>query len=314
MKYQDNKLKVGITTSTFATPDPAPKQRLEASGVEIIGNPYNRRLTEDEAFDFFSGLDGLIAGLEPITKKVLKNAPKLKAIARVGIGLDNIDLAAAEELGIKVSNTPDGPTKAVAEMTLAAALALSRNIIEYNDRVHDGKWPKIMGRSLSEQRILIIGYGRIGRAVAELMKSLGGNLLIYDPCLEGNTTLPFARAGSLEQGLAIADVISLHASTKSVILGKEEFRHMKRGVILLNSARGELVDETALIDALDKGIVASAWFDAFLKEPYKGRLLEYEQVLLTPHVGTYTSQCRYLMEMDAVKNLMHDLEASFMTG
>ena len=157
------KMRVGVTTSSFASSNPAPKEVLESAGIEVIDNPYKRRLTEQETFDFLADKDGLIAGLEPLNQRVLENAKNLSAIARVGIGMANVDIDAAGRLGIKVSNTPDGPTNAVAEMTITAALTLSRKLPETNRKMHEGQWVKTISRGLAGQNVLFVGYGRIGR-------------------------------------------------------------------------------------------------------------------------------------------------------
>jgi len=302
-----SKLRIGITPSSFAASNPAPKEALEAAGLEVIDNPYSRRLTEAEAFEYLADKDGLIAGLEPLNRKVLENAKSLKAIARVGIGIENVDSEAARQLGIKVSNTPDGPTHAVAEMTLTTALVLSRKLLEVDRKMHQGHWAKDIGRGLSGQKVLFAGYGRIGRTTAALMRSFGVEILVFDPFITEKDLQAGEKLVSLQEGLPQADIITLHANSREVILGEEEFDLVKNGVILLNSARGELVDEKAFIKALESGKVASGWFDAFWEEPYKGRLLEFDNVLLTPHMGTYTQQCRLAMEMDAVNNLLRDL-------
>lgn len=301
------RLKVGITPSSFAQGDASPLEALRAAGVEVIENPYQRRLTEDEAFDYLADKDGLIAGLEPLTRNVLGNAKSLKAIARVGIGLDNVDMDAARDLGMKVSNTPDGPTDAVAELTVAMALTLGRDVLEINREMHQGRWYKKLGSALSEQTVLFIGYGRIGRKTASLMRAFGARILVVDPALEQAKLPGGEQLVELDDGLAQADVISLHANCARPILDAEKFAKCKPGVILLNSARGELVDEAALINALESEIVAAGWFDAFWQEPYQGRLLAFDNMVLTPHVGTYTGQCRLTMEMDAVRNLLKDL-------
>jgi D-3-phosphoglycerate dehydrogenase len=264
-------------------------------------------LTEGEIMAHLDGVDGLIAGLEPLTRRVLESAPRLKAIARVGIGMENIDLAAAEELGKIVSNTPEGPTQAVAEMCLCAILSFCRNLIAFNRDLHAGIWRKSVGVGLSGIDVLLVGYGRIGRKFAEYLRFFGATISVVDPCLSPEDLIHGEHLVALEEGLQKAQVISLHASGHEVILGAAEFQQMSPGVMILNSARAGLVDEKALMDALDRKIVGNVWFDAFWQEPYQGRLRQYEQALLTPHVSTYTRQCRLSMEMAAVSNLLRDL-------
>lgn len=299
--------KIAIGPSSFSSADNTPMELLQKSGAEIRPNPYSRRLTEDEIIEQLREIDGLIAGLEPLNRKVLESSPGLKAIARVGIGMDNVDIEAAGELGIKVSNTPDGPTSAVAEMCLAALLTLGRQLIAFYTDMHKGIWEKRIGSSISGIKILFIGYGRIGRKFAELLSPFQPEILVFDPYINSSTLKNGEKPVSLDEGIKEARVISLHASSTDVILGKDAFNIMKKGVILLNSARGELIEEKALIDGLSDGTVSHAWIDAFCTEPYKGPLVGLKQVLLTPHVSTYTLQCRREMEEEAVRNLMRDL-------
>jgi D-3-phosphoglycerate dehydrogenase len=155
--------------------------------------------------------------------------------------------------------------------------------------------------------VLLIGYGRIGRRTGELLQAFGANVLACDPQLDPATFDANVRPVSLNEGLAIADMISLHASGETCLLDATAFDRMRPGVLLLNSARGGLVDEAALLQALESGKVAGVWFDAFWEEPYSGALTKYDQALLTPHVGTYTEQCRLQMESEAVSNLLRDL-------
>jgi D-3-phosphoglycerate dehydrogenase len=300
--------RVAIGPSSFATNEKEPLEILERAGIEVVANPFGRRLTEAEITAHLQGVAGLIAGLEPLNRRVLTLFPQLLAIARVGIGMDNVDQQAAKEMNIKVSNTPDEPAQAVAELTLTALLALCRGLVPANTAMHAGRWQKAVGTGLIGTRVLLIGYGRIGRRVGELLRNFGAVVFVADPFLSDSQLNNGERVVTLDEGLSEASVVSLHASGKEVILGKNEFLKMRDGVIILNAARGELVDEDALIKALETGKVSSAWFDVFRQEPYAGRLCEFEQVLLTPHISTYTRQCRLNMEMAAVKNLLRDLE------
>ncbi len=299
---------VAIGPSSFAQEDDAPRRRLEAVGVAVKENPFGRRLTEEEIITHLDGCDGLIAGLEPLNRRVIGSAaPRLKAIARVGIGVANVDFDAAAEHNVKVSSTPDGPIDAVAEMTLAALLALNRRLIATNQALHAGEWKKEIGLGLKGAKALLIGYGRIGRRVGALLRAFGATVLVCDPYVEAASLVNGERQVALDAGLAEADIFSLHAAGESCILGADQFALMKPGAMLLNSARGGLVDEQALIAALDNGTVGGVWFDAFWQEPYAGPLANYPQALLTPHVATYTRQCRLGMESAAVENLLHDL-------
>jgi len=305
------KLVVAIGPSSFAEADPAPRKLLEAHGIEVKENPFGRRLTEEEIIAHLEGVDGLIAGLEPLNRKVLESAqPQLRAVARVGIGMDNVDQDGAAALEIRVSNTPDPPIRAVAEATLAALLSLSRKLTQLNGDLHERTWKKAIGMGLYQTPVLLIGYGRIGRRTGELLRAFGARLLIHDPFVDPATLAHGEELVGLHEGLAKADVVSLHAAGDNCILGGPEFDAMRDGVLLLNSARGGLVNEDALVAALDSGKVGGVWFDAFWKEPYDGPLCDYGQALLTPHTATYTLQCRLEMETAAVENLLRDLDVA----
>lgn len=303
-------MKVAIGPSSFGDASKKPIELLEKYGIEIVPNPYGRRLTEEEIIKHLEGIDGLIAGLEPLNRKVLDASKKsLKAIARVGIGMNNVDISYAESVGIKVSNTPDGPTESVAEMTLTALLCLIRIVPQTNSKLHQGEWKKFIGRSLTGLNVGIIGYGRIGRRFRSFLKGFSCNVYIYDPYLSDEIVLENGdtRCRNLDELLEAADVISFHAAGAEEIIGANEIQKMKNGVVILNSARGELINEEALIAGLDSGKVQGVWLDAFWKEPYTGKLTQYDNVLLTPHVGTYTEQCRESMEVAAVNNILRDL-------
>lgn len=294
-------MKVVVGASSFSDSSDKAINLLLEKGIEVVKNPYKRRMTEEEIIGHLIGADGLLAGLEPLNENVFSKVPQLKAIARIGIGMDNVDIKAAEKYGIKVSNTPDGPTNAVAEMTLTVLLSILHNLVSANDDVHNGVWQKRMGRSISSMKILIIGYGHIGQAVAGLFENMGAQVLIYDKYnVESSTVM-------LEDGLAQADVISLHASGRDLILGREEIDKISDGAIILNSARGDLVDEDALYDALQSNKISAFWGDALWQEPYNGKICQCVNAILTPHMCTYTEECRESMEMQAVENLLNDL-------
>jgi D-3-phosphoglycerate dehydrogenase len=298
---------VAISTSSFAQADSSPLKLLEDAGVDIKQNPYKRKMTEAEIIQHLQKVDGLLAGLEPLTRKVFSSVPRLKAAARVGIGMSNVDINAAKDLGVKVSNTPEEPALAVAEMTLAALLAIGRRLVSSNAALHAGKWQKSIGFGLTGTKVLLIGYGYIGKRVKKLLDAFGAEVLVCDPFLSADKMIEGERLISLREGIKEAEVVSLHASGTDVILSEDEFKNMRDGVVILNSARGELVDEKAMIQALEAGKVAGAWFDAFWKEPYKGHLADFDNVLMTPHISTYTRQCRLNMEISSVNNLLRDL-------
>lgn len=301
------KHKVLIGPSTFAALDPTPMEMLLEAGFEVANNPFGRKLTKSELKELLPGITGLIAGLEPLDKEVLCKSD-LKVISRCGSGLSNVDLEAAKELGIKIYSTPYGPTSAVAELTLGALLSLLRLVPQMDRDLHEGKWNKKIGTQLEGKTIVIIGFGRIGRRFAELLSPFKTKILIVDPLLQDSKEVfPML---TLEEALPQADVVSLHASGEIRILGEREFDLIQPGVFLLSSARGGLIDEDALIKSLEEGKIKGAWIDSFNQEPYSGPLTKFRQVILTPHVGSYTIECRRSMETESVENLLNALKNS----
>jgi D-3-phosphoglycerate dehydrogenase len=247
---------------------------------------------------------GVVAGLEAYSAEVLA-ASQLRVISRCGTGVENVDLEKAEEIGIRVYSTPNAPTTAVAELTVGALITLLRKVPQMDRLMHAGKWEKHSGPQLEGKTVAIIGLGRIGLKVAQYLRPFGVKLLGIDPmrvgAVEGIPVVP------LSQALAESDIVTIHASGSREILGPAEFAAMKPGVFLANAGRGGQVNERALCDALDSGKVAGAWLDAYSDEPYKGPLLAYAQVLMTPHIGYSSDEARRRMEMEAAENLLAGL-------
>ncbi|MBM3249744.1 MAG: hydroxyacid dehydrogenase [Candidatus Omnitrophica bacterium] len=304
MTERKSKIKILLGTSTFSEEDKDPLLKLLGMGFEVVENPFKRRLTKDELINLLPGVSGIIAGLEPLDRDVLKNS-ELKVISRCGSGLSNVDLDAAKEFGVTVKNTPTAPIEAVAELTVGCLLSILRHIRQMDASLHNNKWFKIIGRQLNGMNVAVIGFGNIGQRVAQLLNAFGADIYAVDPAYSGKVSgFPVV---DLDDALKAADVITLHCSGEKCLLGKSQFDLMKDGVYILNAARGGLIDEGALIAALDSGRVAGAWLDTFQSEPYSGALLKYKQVILTPHIGSYTSECRRNMEMEAVDNLIEAL-------
>ena len=295
-----------VTTSTFATVDRTPIQLMEAAGYEVCLNPFQRRLTRSEVMELLADetVVGLVAGLEPLDRGVLTKSC-LHVISRVGSGISNVDLDAARDLGIDVHSTPDGPTSAVAELTLGALLGLLREIPALSEDLHSGRWVKRTGGQIEGRTILVVGGGRIGIRVAKSLDALGAEILVCDPYLSASAC--DYSVVSLHEGYAEADVISFHNSGEDCLLGEDDLPRLKPGVFVLNAARGSVVSESALLDGLEQKIIAGVWLDVFQDEPYSGLLVGHKKILLTPHIGSYTSECRTRMERDAVENLLASL-------
>ena len=299
--------KILIGPSSFAAIDIEPMNRLVESGCTVIDNPYKRKLSKAELFEILADdVTGLIAGLEPLDRDVLENS-SIRVISRCGSGMSNVDVVAAGKLGIKVFSTPFGPTNAVAELTIACLLALLREISQIDNSMHMRRWDKRIGFELRGKRVAVIGYGRIGQRVGKLLSAFEAEVIAVDPEYDDNSQGSIINM-ELNESLNEADIITVHSGGNELLLGEKEFKAMKQGVFILNAARGELVDESSLIDALDIGKVAGAWMDTYSEEPYSGPLCDYSQVILTPHIGSYTAECRVAMETEAVNNLLKGLK------
>lgn len=297
-----------ISTSSFGNSDKRPLEMLQEHGVTYRLNPYGRKLKPEETVDLLRDCDGVIAGTEDLNREVITQSPRLKVISRCGTGLDNVDLQAAYEKQISVYNTPDALSDAVSELTLAGMLDILRRV-SYSDRlIRSGEWEKPMGCLLRGKKVGIIGLGRVGKALARLLHPFEVTLVAYDPCHDDD----FAREYSIEYStlknvLETADIVTLHPTFSSQLwhmLDEERLKSMKQGAILINCARGGLVDEEALYRLIESGYLGGAYLDTFEQEPYHGPLTESANVLMTPHIGSYASECRLKMEIQAVENLL----------
>jgi len=302
-----------ITPSIFGKDDSSPLNLLQNAGYEAIINPYGRKLTEAEALDLVSEVKpvGIIAGVEPITARVLQQAKGLKAISRCGVGLDNVDLNAAGSLGIAVTNTPDAPIEAVAELTIGLIFNLLRKISFLDRELRKGNWIKETGSLVRGKKVGIIGLGRIGKRVAEMLLALGAKVAGTDiqPDYEWlqKNQVPLA---SLEELLKQSEILCLHVSyavSNEHLIGRKELETMPKGAYLINTSRGEVIDPDALYFMLTNGHLAGAALDVFEQEPYTGPLTKLDNVILTPHIGSYAKETRLEMETQAVKNLLSAL-------
>lgn len=304
--------KVLVSPSSFGQCGLEPVQLLKDNGYEIVHNPFGRKLTEDEVIKYGEGCIGIVAGVEPLTAKVIDALPDLKCISRVGVGMDNVDIIYANSKGISVVNTPDGPTRAVAELTVGLVFAVLRRISQADANMKQKVWKKETGNLLFGKTIGVVGLGRIGRLVAELFKSIGNTVIGFDPfpnkewaAVKGVKLVDFSIL------LTTADIITLHVppqTNKQAIIGKEEFGKIKNGAFLINASRGGVVDEQQLYAALTNGKLTAAAADVFEKEPYQGPLCDLPNIVLTPHLGSYAEEGKLLMEIDAVKNLINRLK------
>lgn len=298
-----------ISTSSFDVDNNPHIQHLLHEGMHIASNSHGRKLTEDEAIELL-GADavGMIAGIEPLTERVFASAKSLKVVSRCGSGLDNVDLAAAKRYGIAVLNTPEAPAQAVAELTMGLILSALRRICRTDRLLRAGEWPRTQGQLLAAQVVGIVGFGRVGRRVARLCQAFNAEVVVHDSYVEQATE--GVKWMPLEKLLAEADVISLHLTYDTGthhLLDADAFARMKPGTVVINTARGGLIDEIALAEALTSGQLGAAALDVFEQEPYHGPLLKCDRAVLTSHIGSLARESRQRMEIEAAENLLRGL-------
>lgn len=298
------------TTSSFGTACPEAATLLRAAGHELIVNPHGRKLTGAELLELLAEHlpVGLLAGTEPVTAETI-NAAKdfLRVISRVGVGWDNVDHDAARAAGIPVRCTEGVLDDAVAELTLGFMLDALRHISRHDRDLRQGVWKKRLGGLLRGRCVGIVGFGAIGRRVAELVITFGARVVFTDV---QKTPSPLGEQRSLPDLLREADIVTLHASGSRCLLGAAKLALVKPHVIIVNTARGGMIDETALAAALNEGRVGCACLDVFGAEPYKGPLVESPNTVLTAHIGSYAVEARERMERMAVENLLAELNKS----
>lgn len=298
--------KIVITTTSFGEYDKRGLDLLKKKGFKVVLNPYGRKLKEDEILSLCDGAVGIIAGTENLDSEVLKKLKNIKVISRCGAGMDNVDLTAAKRLNIKVLATPDAPTIAVAELTLGLILNILRKTVEMDGYLKGNLWTKKTGSLLRDKKVAVIGFGRIGKKVALLLKAFNCEIAYVDPIVKAK--FPGIKRLSKKEALKWADIVTCHASTKECLIRKSDIMSMKKGGWIINVSRGGVIDEKALYDALKSGHLSGAALDVFFEEPYNGALKKLSNVILTPHVGSYAKETRIEMELEAVKNLLNALK------
>ncbi|MDD5171606.1 MAG: hydroxyacid dehydrogenase [Candidatus ainarchaeum sp.] len=254
----------------------------------------------------------IVRSATKVTKDLLAGARKLKIVARAGVGLDNVDQQACKEKGIKVMNTPGASTNAVAELALALIMAMLRNVQKAHHQMKGGLWDKknLTGSEVSGKTLGVIGYGRIGASLAAKARALGMKTIAYNPPpRHDDGKIEFVE--NLDAFLSRADVISLHVPTTPEtmnMINKENIAKMKNGVYIVNTARGDIIDEDALYEGCKSRKIAGAAIDVYKQEPYKGRLLELENIYFTPHLGASTKEAQARIGTELVRILKEELK------
>jgi len=260
-----------------------------------------------------SGCVGVIAGLDRYDGAIIEDLSGVRAISRYGVGLDNVDLNAATKAGIVVTFTPGANTEAVADLAFALMMAAARGIVKVDTMTRSGGWPKFLGSSVWGKTIGIVGTGAIGRAFARRLAGFSVKMLLFD--IRQDVDFALSIGGeyvAFDRLLAESDFISLHVPLNSAtkgLIGPMQLAMMKPSSYLINTARGGIVDEDALADAIEEGKIAGAALDVFLHEPPVGsRLAKSDKVVITPHMGSHTKEAVAAMGMMAARNLIDALD------
>ena len=298
-----------VTTYPFGSPNDTPLRQLE--GQNVYFNGTGREYTRDELVARLEEDNPtiIIAGTEKYTPEVLKHAPRLRMISRVGVGLDSVDLDECKRLGITVCYTPLAPSNAVAELTVAEMIFALRRVRNVDEDLRNGTWNRHIGLEIRSCDVGIIGFGRIGRLVAQKLSGLKPRRIFVndiDPSKCQN-----AERCELESKLQIicnCDVITLHipySKANHHFIDFPEFRLMKPTAVLINTSRGGVVNETALRDWLQDNPTAYACVDVYASEPYTGALLGERNTILTPHLGSCSTKSRFDMEVGATEEALN---------
>ena len=297
-------MSVYVSTIPFADPNSLPLEMLQAQGLEVRLNSRGRKIKKNELIADLGDSECFIAGTEVIDREVIDSAPNLKLIARVGIGLDGVDLLEARRRGIKVTYTPEAPAPAVAELTIGLMLQLARKIGFSNQDIREAEWNRHFGFRLSEMTIGVIGAGRIGGRVLRRLSAFGSPRILVNSLTRDDSVSPNLKLSWVDKDTIYreSDLITLHIpltpQTRNMI-STREISMMKEHAMLVNTARGGIVNENDLYTALTSNTIASAAIDVFEEEPYLGPLARLSNCFCTAHLGSMSFDCRSRMEIEA---------------
>jgi D-3-phosphoglycerate dehydrogenase len=287
-------VRVLITATSFSEITKEPEERLISAGYEVLHNPYGRPMTAEEIAPLLEGVDGCAAGVDDFSAPAFARADRLKVVARHGAGIDQVDIPECTRRRIVVANVPGANAEAVADMTLALMLAVARHVPEGDRTTKDGDWINSYGVDVYRATMGILGLGRIGKGVARRGRGFHMRILAYDPYFDEEFAAAYEveRADSIEHVMRQADFVCLHMPVTEETrrsIDADKIALMKPTAILVNTARGALVDEDALADALEEGRIFGAGLDVYATEPpTDSRLLRCERTVTMPHVSSNT--------------------------
>ncbi|MBD3248780.1 hypothetical protein GF336_01930 [Candidatus Woesearchaeota archaeon] len=302
-------MKILVTTYPFGDPNSKPKELLKDFDIEY--NTLGREYEKEETLELVKkhNPEIIIAGTEKYDAEVLDNCTNLKLISRVGIGVDAVDLEECKKRGIIVTNTPEAPSNAVAEMTVCQMINMLRNIQNSDKVIRDGKWDRYIGKELRSCNVGIFGCGRIGKLMVGKLQGLKPRrIFVNDIIQERAKDLPRSEYETKMQILTECDIITIHIplnKNNKNFITKDELELMKDDAILINTSRGGIINEEDLYEWLVKNPKAKAAVDTFQKEPYKGKLIELDNAYLTPHLGSCSLKSRFDMEVGSVEEVLN---------
>lgn len=310
-------MKIAVTPRSFPEAGAPALRLLRDKGYDIRLNTTGKVLDEAGMAEICRGAEGLIVGIDPVTAAVMDANPQLKAISKYGAGLDNIDLKAAAERGIQVMSAGSANALSVAELAIGLFFSLARSIPFSSASTKSGGWARKKGTELFGKTVGVIGLGNIGREVARIARGIGMTALAYDPYVKPDNPAVAAlgiRLAPLDEVLPASDFVTLHlplTEETRLIMNERTLRLMKPTAYLVNTSRGELVDEQALCEALTAGAIAGAAEDVFSKEPPGDcPILKLDNFILTPHIGMFTEEAVLRTALTAAENAMKMLEAN----
>ncbi|TET10324.1 MAG: hydroxyacid dehydrogenase, partial [Candidatus Atribacteria bacterium] len=306
-------MKILITPRSFASFSDKPLKMLTERDYKIKRNNTGRPYKKEEMLKLIKDVDGIIIGIDELSAEIIEEANELKVISKYGIGLDNIDINMATNKKIIVTSTPTANVDAVADLAFGLILSLARRIPEADRKTKSAKWGKIIGKSVWEKTIGIIGLGKIGRQVVKRAKGFEMNILVFDIVKDKKFAQKYGiKYVNLEKLLRKSDYITIHIplndATRNMI-SYEELEKMKKDAFLINTSRGGIVDEEALYDALRNNKLRGAALDVYNNEPLReSPLKELDNIIMTPHIGAYTEEAIENMSIQAAQNLIDVLE------
>lgn len=301
--------KIFVTPRSFGKINPKPYEMLEAEGYKIIKNPYDRVLTEEEMIHEIKDIDGIIVGIDPLNSRVLKHAKKLKVISKYGVGTDNIDLDYANKAGIIVTRTVGANSEAVADYAIALMLGVARRIVFVDKKCRNLNWNSEVSLDVWGKTLGIIGLGKIGKGVAKRALGFNMKIFVYDSYIDEefaiHNNLEYA---PLDKLLKESDFISLHAPLTADTMNMisfEQFEMMKKTAVILNTARGGIINEDALLKALNEKRIWGAGIDVFEEEPPKRReFFELDNLIIGSHCASSTFDAINNMGVMAVQSII----------